>query len=283
MKTAIPENHPRITIVTPSYNQAPYIRDTIESIIKQDYPNLEYFIIDGGSTDGSVDIIREYEDRVDYWVSEKDQGQSDAIMKGFDKSTGELFAWVNSDDVLLPGCLEAIANSYLQNREPGIVTADVVYMDSDGKITRYIRLPRQSRFFFFRGIWHASAPAIFFRTALFREVGGVDLAYHLCMDLDLWIRMMKRNTRVTHVSQYLGAFRWHEMSKTVRSIDEQTTALNQERFGILKEYIDGFSVPKILFWKKIYKLYQIINLNYLREYFSCRSVKGKKWQHVFQG
>ena len=282
MKTPSPENHPRITIVTPSFNQGQYIRETIESIITQDYPNLEYFIIDGGSTDDSVDVIKEYEDRVDYWVSEKDRGQSDAIMKGFDRATGELFAWVNSDDVLLPGCLTEIAENYLQNQKPDIVTADVVYMDSDGKITRYIRLPQQSRFFFFRGIWHASAPTVFFKTSLFHAVGGVNPDYHLCMDLDLWMKMMKKDARVAHVSRYLGAFRWHENAKTVISVDKQTAALSSERTEILKKNITGFSIRKVLFWRKVYKLYQIANLNYLREYLSCRSVKGKLWWQIFR-
>jgi glycosyltransferase involved in cell wall biosynthesis len=282
MKTPSPENHPRITIVTPSLNQGRYIRETIESIITQDYPNLEYFIIDGGSTDGSVDIIREYEDQVDYWVSENDRGQSDAIMKGSARATGELFAWVNSDDVLLPGCLTAIAENYLQNQKPDIVTANVTYMDDDGKITRYVRLPQQSRFFFFRGIWHASAPAVFFKTSLFHAAGGVNPDYHLCMDLDLWMKMMKKGARVAHISQYLGAFRWHANAKTVISIDKQTAALSSERTVILKENITGFSIRKVLFWRKVYKLYQIANLNYLREYLSCRSVKGKLWWQIFR-
>ena len=114
MKTLALKKYPRITIVTPSFNQGGFLSETIESILNQDYPNLEYIVIDGGSTDESLDIIKRYEDQLSYWCSEKDRGQSDAIMKGFNRATGELFAWVNSDDVLLSSCLSVIADCYLR-------------------------------------------------------------------------------------------------------------------------------------------------------------------------
>ena len=276
-------DYPRITIVTPSFNQAKYLGETIKSIIEQDYHNLEYIIIDGGSTDGSLDIIKQYKDQLSYWCSKKDRGQSDAIMNGFNRATGELFAWVNSDDVLLPGCLSAIAECYLQEKKPEIVTGNVVYIDEQGKITRYIRVPRQSRFFFFRGIWHVPAPTTFFKALLFRESGGLNLNYHLCMDLDIWIKMMKKGARVVHIPCYLGAYRWHKKSKTVKYHSRQTRVLNEERIDILRENITGFSIRKVLFWRKIYKLYQVINFNYLRGYLSCYSVKGMEWWRVFGG
>ncbi len=281
MKTLALKKYPRITIVTPSFNQGGFLRETIESILNQDYPNLEYIVIDGGSTDGSVDIIRRYEEHLSYWCSEKDRGQSDAIMKGFKRATGELLAWVNSDDVLLSSCLRTIAEYYLREKEPEIVTGNVVYIDYQGRITRYIRLPRQSRFFFFRGIWHASAPAIFFKASLFRKVDGLNLHYNLCMDLDMWMQMMKRGARVVHIPRYLGAYRWHKGAKTVQYLNSKTTSLSQERVDILKENIPRFSVSKVLFWRTIYKLYQVSNFNYLIGYLSCRSIKGTEWWRVF--
>ncbi len=281
MKTLALKKYPRITIVTPSFNQGGFLSETIESILNQDYPNLEYIVIDGGSTDESLDIIKRYEDQLSYWCSEKDRGQSDAIMKGFNRATGELFAWVNSDDVLLSSCLSVIADCYLREKEPDIVTGNVVYIDDQGCITRYIRLPRQSRFFFFRGIWHASAPAIFFKASLFKEIGGLNLDYHLCMDLDMWMQMMKRGARVVHIPRYLGAYRWHKGAKTVQYLTSKTTSLSQERVYILKENIPRFSVHKVLFWRTIYKLYQAINFNYLRGYLSCHPVKGTEWWRMF--
>ena len=134
-------NLPKISIVTPSYNQGKFLRETIESVLNQDYPNLEYFIVDGGSTDNSVDIIREYEDRIDWWVSEKDKGQSDAINKGFKRASGELLCWVNSDDVLLSDCLSKVAYRYINNGKPELIHTNFLYMDQNGIITRMIRIP----------------------------------------------------------------------------------------------------------------------------------------------
>lgn len=274
---------PRITIVTPSFNQANYLPETIESILNQNYPNLEYIIIDGASTDGSVDIIKKYESRLSNWVSEKDKGQSDAIMKGFAKSGGELFAWVNSDDILLPGCLQRIAEQYVLSGYPDILTGNVIYIDKEGKITRYVRLPRQSRFLFFRGVWHASAPAVFFKASLFRSVGGVNLDYHLCMDFDLWMKMMVRDARVMHTPRFLGGYRWHYEAKTAQYLAARTSKISPERERICRENLRGYSERKVLFWRKIYKLYQLLNLNYLREYLECLPAKRRRWKCVFPG
>lgn len=272
---------PRITIVTPSFNQAKYLPETIESVIKQDYPNLEYIIIDGGSTDGSVDVIKRYERHLAYWVSEKDSGQSEAINKGFKKATGELFTWVNSDDVLLPGSLQTVAEYYGKCNQPDIITGNVVYIDDKGRITRFLRLPRQSRFFFFRGVWHASAPAIFFKSSLFQSVGGVHVHYHLCMDFDLWMRMMNKGARIVHTPRFLGGYRWHHEAKTAQYLAARTSKIPPERERICRENLREYSERKVLFWRKIYKLYQLLNLNYLREYLDCLPAKRRRWQCVF--
>jgi len=127
---------PRITIVTPSFDQAKYLPETIESVLKQDYPNLEYIIIDGGSTDGSVDVIKRYERHLSYWVSEKDSGQSEAINKGFKKATGEFFNWINSDDVLFPGALHRIAEAFAKNPDADLIVGDHARSHADGRIIK---------------------------------------------------------------------------------------------------------------------------------------------------
>ena len=138
---------PKITVVTPSFNQGNFIRETIESILSQNYDDLEYFIIDGGSTDNTLEIIKEYSNQINYWVSEKDKGQSDAINKGLSRATGELFAWVNSDYILLPNCLQKIAECYLQNKKVDIIHSNSVYIDSRSYISKMVRVPKQTLFF----------------------------------------------------------------------------------------------------------------------------------------
>lgn len=272
---------PCITIVTPSYNQAQFLRETIESLLSQDYPNLEYFVIDGGSTDGSVDIIREYEDRIDWWVSEEDKGQTDAINKGFTRASGDLLCWVNSDDVLFPGCLEAVARCYIQANHPDLIHANIAYLDERGRITRLIRVPRQSRFFFFHGVWHGCAPCVFFGASLFRAVGGLNSDFDLSMDVDIWMRMMKAGARVVHIPRYLGGFRWHGASRSTQSLRSRTTRENVETTRILNQGIPGSTPRKREFWRKVYKVYQVLTLNYLRPYWEGRRIRGQQWRDVF--
>lgn len=143
-------NSPLVSIITPSYNQAHFLEETIQSVISQDYGNLEYIIVDGGSTDGSVEIIQQYANRIDWWVSEPDRGQTDAINKGFDKANGEILAWLNSDDTYIPGAIsEAVA--YLTNHpDLGMVYGDTNIINAEGNIlgkfparqTDYTRLRR---------------------------------------------------------------------------------------------------------------------------------------------
>jgi glycosyltransferase involved in cell wall biosynthesis len=270
---------PRITIVTPSFNQGKYLNETITSILNQEYPNLEYMVIDGGSTDESVDIIRSHADHLTYWCSQKDAGQTDAIMKGFKRCSGVLFAWVNSDDVLFPGCLQAAADCYQAHNAPDIIHTNIAYIDSQSRISRFIRVPQQSRFFFFRGVWHASAPSIFFKTALFRNVGGLDKTYHLSMDVDIWVRMLKAGAKVAHIPCYLGGFRWHDCAKTVQSLKTRSTQENHETKRIFNSQLAGSSPAQRAFWRKIYKIYQLINLNYLRAYKDLKSLQQSRLWH----
>jgi glycosyltransferase involved in cell wall biosynthesis len=272
-------NPPKISIVTPSYNQGSFLRETIESVLNQNYPNLEYFIIDGGSTDNSLDIIHEYEDRIDWWVSEKDNGQSEAINKGFKKATGELLCWVNSDDILLPGCLKEVANSYLKNKKPELIHTNFLYIDTDGIVKRMIRIPQQTRFFMYHGVWSVSAPSAFFSAHLLREAGYLNPEYHVSMDLDLWIRMIKSGARVIHIPKYLGAFRWHEASKTsVRLSSNKKNDIGKEEVYIMNTALPGTSRRSRWMWRMVWKFYQVINCNYLRSFIETMNYKGKKFQ-----
>jgi glycosyltransferase involved in cell wall biosynthesis len=206
---------PLVSIVTPSFNQAPFLRRTIESVWGQDYPNLEYIIIDGGSTDGSLEIIEEYAGRLAYWESIPDKGQTDAINKGFARATGKYIAWLNSDDIYRPGAIaEAVA--YLEGHpEVGMVYGDCDFIDAQDRVigkfpaaqTDYRRL-RQ-------GYVHVPQQASFFRRDLWEKVGPLDPGFYFAMDYDLWVRLAGEAPLVYLPARIWAGFRLHGEAKTV--------------------------------------------------------------------
>lgn len=209
---------PLVSIVTPSYNQAKFLRATIESVLGQTYPNIEYIVIDGGSTDGSVDLIREYADRLAYWVSEPDQGQTDAINKGFAKASGQYMAWLNSDDTYEPEAVaEAVA--FLQaHPEVGLVYGDANFIDEHGRPigrfpaaqTDYQRLRR--------GYVHIPQQSAFWRAELWQQVGPLDPQMYFAMDYDLWVRLAEIS-ELRYLRKTWANFRLHGASKTIQDDD----------------------------------------------------------------
>ncbi len=165
---------PLVSIVTPSFNQAQYLEKTIQSVLNQDYPNLEYIVIDGGSTDGSVEIIKKYENQITHWVSEPDQGQTDAINKGFEVATGEILAWLNSDDLYYPNAIKDAVDYLVDKPLVSMVYGDCDFIDGFGQVfgkfdarqTNYKRL--------MRGNGNIPQPAAFWRKDLWDKVGPLD-------------------------------------------------------------------------------------------------------------
>jgi len=202
-----------ISIVTPSFNQARFLEATIRSVLEQDHPEVEYIIVDGGSTDGSVDIIKKYSDRLAWWVSEKDKGQTDAINKGFARARGDILAWINSDDTYQPEALRAVAEYFSSHPNVGLVYGDANYIDEDGNVvgrfpaaqTDYARLRR--------GYVHIPQQAAFFRADLWRQVGPLDPSFYFAMDYDLWVRLAAR-APLDFVPQLWANFRIHGKGKT---------------------------------------------------------------------
>ena len=206
---------PIVSIVTPSFNQAPYLRRTIESVLMQDYPHIEYILLDGGSTDGSQAIVQEYTDRLAYWESIPDKGQTDAINKGFARATGKYLAWLNSDDVYQPGAItEAV--DYLENHpDVGMVYGDCTFIDAQDRVigrfpaaqTDYQRLRR--------GYVHIPQQSSFFRADLWRRVGPLDPSFYFAMDYDLWVRLAKEAPLVYVPGRMWASFRLHGDAKTI--------------------------------------------------------------------
>jgi hypothetical protein len=177
-------------VVTPSYNQGQFLEETLRSVLLQGYPNLEYLVMDGGSTDTSVEIIRRYAPYLDGWVSEADRGQSHAIEKGFAHATGDLLAWLNSDDLFLPGALFTVARRFLAEPGPVLVYGDAEYIEPDGQpgAGAPCAQPYDRRWM----LEHSNMvpqPSAFFSRKAYREAGGLDENLHYTMDLDLWLRL----------------------------------------------------------------------------------------------
>jgi len=206
---------PKVSIITPSFNQAKFLRHTIESVITQDYPNIEYIIIDGGSSDGSLEIIKSYEDHLAYWESLPDHGQTDAINKGFAKATGKYLAWLNSDDLYHPGAISEAVNFLEEHPDVGLVYGDCSFINAQGKQiglfpaaqTDYARLRR--------GYVHIPQQSAFFRADLWNKVGPLDPSFYFAMDYDLWVRLASEAPLVYLPGLLWASFRLHGDAKTI--------------------------------------------------------------------
>lgn len=196
ISSTMPNGKPwqKISIITPSYNQGRFLEKTIRSVLLQGYPNLEYIIIDGGSTDNSVEIIKKYEPWLTYWVSEPDRGQANAINKGFAKATGEIFAWLNSDDIYLPDALRLVAETFDKKQEAGAVVGIGHKVDEADSI---VYTPPQRSELDFPSLldWrrsHFMQPSCFFTRQAWQTCGPLNEGLNYCLDVDLWLKMSQK-------------------------------------------------------------------------------------------
>jgi glycosyltransferase involved in cell wall biosynthesis len=209
---------PRLSIVTPSFNQAAYLERTILSVLNQNYPNLQYIIVDGGSTDGSVEVIRKYEKYLAYWVSERDQGQGDAIDKGMRAADGEIVAWQNSDDVYVPDAFRTVGKIFEGRPDADLVFGNMYLIDERDGVRRDVRHVPVNHFALRYLTCCLSNQAAFWRRALMERCGGLDRGLRYCMDFELWLRM-GRSAKYVFVREYLGAQRIHSESKTATILE----------------------------------------------------------------
>jgi len=207
--------YPQVSIVTPSFNQAKFLRRTIESVLTQEYPQVEYIIMDGGSTDGSREIIQTYEDRLAHWESIPDKGQTDAINKGFAKASGKYLAWLNSDDIYQPGAF-AEAVTYLESHpEIGMVYGDCTFIDAQDRNIGQFPAAQTDLQKLKRGYVHVPQQASFFRRDLWEKVGPLDPSFFFAMDYDLWVRLAGEAPLVYLPGHTWAGFRLHGDAKTI--------------------------------------------------------------------
>lgn len=206
---------PLVSIVTPSYNQGKFLERTIVSVLSQDYPNIEYIVMDGGSNDNSVEIIKKYSNKIKFWVSEKDKGQSDAINKGWKMATGQYCSYLNSDDELAPGAVTAIMDAFLKDPSAGTVYGDYTFIDGDNGV---LEKGKGHQTDFKRLLVNGQMPAIaqpssFYRMDLIRKVNYIDESLHLSMDYDLLLKLAK-NAPMVYIPATISLFRLHGNAKS---------------------------------------------------------------------
>lgn len=218
---------PLVSIVTPSFNQARYIEATIQSVLSQDYPRIEYLIVDGGSTDGTVEIIKKYQGRdgvtpqrhhIQWWASEQDKGQTDAINKGFGRAQGQILAWLNSDDTYEPGAVSAAVKYLLDHPMVGMVYGDCNFINEDGRVIGRFGSAQTDYRLLRQGYVHIPQQTMFFRAEWWKQVGPLDPSFYFAMDYDLWTRLAAR-TELKYVPQTWANFRLHTTGKTIAADD----------------------------------------------------------------
>lgn len=256
---------PKITIVTPSYSQGAYLEETIRSVLLQNYPNLEYIIIDGGSTDNSVDVIRAYEPWITRWVSEKDNGQADAINKGFRASTGQIMGWLNSDDCLEINALRYVAEAFVLNPSTQTVCGFRKLTGTRKRKLTGVYLPPDpytlSRF------CYVAQETVFWHRSVWDTIGELDASFSFAMDYEYWQRMMAANIPFMLLPVYLGIFRVHGQSKGAVLNDARTNELQR----IYRAYLRTDKTERELkeeigktWWKRMKLLRQIAHKGFLQ-------------------
>jgi glycosyltransferase involved in cell wall biosynthesis len=220
------KSNPLISIVTPSFNQAPFIEEALDSVQCQSYTKHEHLVIDGMSTDGTIELLRNIEKRKRdqrlFWISERDSGQSEAVNKGFRRARGEIIGWLNSDDRYRPGCLQHVAQAFEDNPDIDVIYGDYALVDESGQVLKVRReIEFNSFILYYHRVLYIPTTTTFFRRRIFEDGNWLDESLQYAMDLEFFIRLAARGYRFRHLSELLAEFRIHPGSKTCSASDRQ--------------------------------------------------------------
>jgi glycosyltransferase involved in cell wall biosynthesis len=208
-------NQPKVSIITPSYNQGQFIEETILSVLNQSYKNIEYILVDGGSTDDTMKVVEKYRGRIDIVIHEKDKGQSDAINKGFKLATGELVGWINSDDILYTDCVEKIVDMYRRNNDGSIYySSKIHWIDEHGELIEERERKIINREDLLNNDYDVIQQGSFYKTEVVKKVGFLNETLNFCMDLDLWLKLLNFGKIYSFDEKALAGFRMWEGTKT---------------------------------------------------------------------
>lgn len=229
--------HPKVTVVTPSYNQVLFLEKTIQSVLNQTYSNIEYLVIDGGSNDGSLEVIQKYQDQLAYWISETDQGQAHAIQKGFQKATGEIFAYLNSDDLWKEDTVEIAVRYFLKHPEKDMVCGNRIVINESGQIRYYrpwLGWGLKSPYIYFL----ITQESVFWKKTLYEKVNGINLNFQFALDYDLFSRMIQQGGQVGWEPKLWAYFRKHTHSKTMSLFKtigfQEVKKIQKQTFGFVQ-------------------------------------------------
>lgn len=268
---------PLVTVVTPSYNQGQFLELTIKSVLGQDYPNLEYFVIDGDSTDKSVDILHQYANQLTYWVSEKDNGQSQAINKGLVRARGEFLGWLNSDDLLISGAIKLVVSIFLQNPDVDVVYGRLDRIDEQGLRVPTPHLSKDNIVFdksYALDECVVNQAGCFWRRSMMEKVGLLNENLHYSMDYEYWIRILLAGGKFKRLDDTLAQFRLSSGSKTVG----QTAKMAHEGLKVINTYLalndiaDRLGLPSSQLRKQANKGRASVSLH---AFYGC--IKDRKW------
>jgi glycosyltransferase involved in cell wall biosynthesis len=264
-----PASWPRITVVTPSFRQAPYLEQAIRSVLDQGYPNLEYVVLDEGSEDRSLDIIRRYESRLTYWRHGPDGGQGAAVVEGWRMATGDLVTWLNSDDVLVRGALDAVARAYSERHQ--IYYGDLVCFDDSGRVTNYVLHETSSTALARRGLFFPAQPGTFFTRALVERVGYFDTSLRCAMEYDLMLRMYNAGAKLKNLRRPMAALRFYPGTKsnTLRSV------MMEELYRQLERHVgQPWSTPAVR--RAVWQVLRVLRLGRYVNPFSLNRIAERR-------